>query len=100
MRCPRCKCRNTIKRGKRYNKSGAKQLYQCGECEFTFMKKDGFEKMRYKPEIISRAIHMHIDGFSLFKVQYHLWQHEGIKVSRKTILLWERKYSAFLKSDK
>ena len=75
-------------------------LYHCKDCDFWFIDDDGFKRMRFKKEIIAKAIHQHIDGFSLFKVQYHLWQHEGIKVSRKTILLWERKYSAFLKSDK
>ena len=100
MKCQKCKGKNTIKRGKRYNKSGTKQLYKCNECEFTFMKKDGFEKMRHKKEIITRAIHLHNEGLSLFQVQDHLWQHDGVKISRQGIGYWCRKYSAFLKSDK
>ena len=35
MKCPKCKSKTTIKRGKRYNKSGTKQLYFCNNCEFT-----------------------------------------------------------------
>ena len=97
MRCPKCKDNNTIKRGKRYNKSGAKQLYKCNGCEFTFMKKNGFEKMRYKKENIVRAIHLHNEGLSLFQIQDHLWQHDGIKISRQGIGYWCRKYSIFLK---
>ena len=97
MRCPKCKSKNTIKRGKRYNKSGIKQLYKCNECKFTFMKKDGFEKMRYKKEDIVRAIHLHNEGLSLFQVQDHLWQHDGVKVSRETIREWGDRYSVFLK---
>jgi len=54
--------------------------------------------MRYKPKIIARAIHMHQDGMSFSKVQNHLWQHDGVKVSRKSITKWEMKYSNFLKS--
>ncbi len=100
MRCPKCKCKNTIKRGKRYNKSGTKQLYQCNDCEFTFIKVDGFEKMRYKKEDIVRAIHLHNDGLSLFQVQDHLLQHDGVKVTRQAIRYWCKKYSNFLKSDK
>lgn len=96
--CPKCKSKNIWKRGFRYNKVGKKQKYHCKDCDFWFIDDDGFKRMRFKKEIIVKAIHQHIDGFSLFKVQYHLWQHEGIKVSRKTILLWERKYSNFLKS--
>ncbi len=100
MKCPKCKSKNIIKRGKRYNKSATKQLYQCNDCEFTFMKRDGFEKMRYKKEDIIRAIHLHNEGLSLFQVQDHLWQHDGIKISRQGIGYWCRKYSIFLKSDK
>jgi len=59
---------------------------------------DGFERMRYKPKVIVRAIHMHQDGMSFFKVQNHLWQHDGVRVSRQTLTKWEKKYSDFLKS--
>ena len=100
MKCPKCKGKNAIKRGKRYNKSGVKQLYKCNECEFTFMEKDGFEKMRHKKEDIVRAIHLHNEGLSLFQIQDHLWQHDGIKISRQGVGYWCRKYSIFLKSDK
>ena len=97
MKCPKCKNKNIIKRGKRYNKSGTKQLYFCNTCEFTFMKKDGFEKMRFKKEIIVKAVHQHNEGLSLFQVQDYLWQHEGVKVTRPAIGYWCKKYSIFLK---
>lgn len=100
MKCPKCKNKNIIKRGKRYNKSGTKQLYFCNKCKFTFMKRDGFEKMRYKKEDIVKAIHLHNEGLSLFQVKDYLWQHEGIKVTRQAIGYWCRKYSVFLKSNK
>ncbi|MEK6848313.1 MAG: hypothetical protein AABX65_01640 [Nanoarchaeota archaeon] len=100
IKCFNCKSSNLLKQGFRINNNGKKQKYQCIDCKKWFVEDDGFKRMRFKKEIIAKAIHQHIDGFSLFKVQYHLWQHEGVKVSRKTILLWERKYSAFLKSDK
>ena len=97
MNCPKCKSKEVVKRGKRYNKSGTKQLFICNKCELTFTKKDGFERMRHNKKIIARAIHMHNDGLSLFQVQNHLWQHDGIKVTRKTISDWSKKYSVFLK---
>ena len=52
------------------------------------------------PKIITKAIHMHNDGLSLFQTQNHLWQYDGVKVTRKTINDWTKKYSLFLKSDK
>jgi len=97
MKCYKCKNKNTIKRGKRYNKSGTKQLYFCNDCEFTFIKTDGFEKMRYKKETIVKAIHLHNEGLSLFQVQNYLWQHEGVKVTRQAVGNWCKKYGLFLK---
>ena len=100
MICPKCKSNDVVKRGKRYNKSGAKQRFLCNKCESIFIKKDGFERMRYKKKDIARAIHLHNDGLSLFQIKNHLWQHDGIKVTRKTISEWIKKYSVFLKSSK
>ena len=95
--CPNCNSSDIVLRGKRYNKSGEKQIYRCNECRKAFVEPNGFERLRYKKEIIVRAIHQHNDGLSLFKVQNHLWQHDGIKVSRETVREWCEKYSIFLK---
>jgi len=97
MKCPKCKSENISKRGKRYNKSGEKQLYLCNKCKIKFVEHNGFERMRYNKEDIVRAIHLHNEGLSLFQVKYHLWQHDGIKVTRETINRWTKKYSVFLK---
>ena len=56
--------------------------------------------MRYKKKDIARAIHLHNDGLSLFQIQNHLWQHDGVKVTRRAINQWIKKYSVFLKSHK
>lgn len=100
MKCPNCKDIDVVKRGKRYNKLGAKQRFLCNKCSSIFIKKDGFERMRYKKKDIARAIHLHEKGLSLADVKDHLWQHDGVKVTRKTISDWIKKYSVFLKSDK
>jgi len=97
MKCPKCNSEEIVKRGKRYNKTGVKQLYICNKCELTFVKPDGFERMRHNKKIVSRAIHLHNEGLSLFQVKDHLWQHDRIKVTRKTISDWGKKYSLFLK---
>lgn len=100
LKCPRCKRKRIVKRGFRYNKRSKKQKYFCFDCGKWFVEPDGFERMRFDPKIIARAIHMHNDGMSLFDVQNHLWQHDGVKVTRKTISDWTKKYSLFLKSGK
>ncbi|MFH1248966.1 MAG: hypothetical protein V1660_02335 [archaeon] len=53
--------------------------------------------MRHKKRDIARAIHLHNDGLSLFQIQNHLWQHDGVKVSRETVREWCDRYSVFLK---
>ena len=98
LECPFCKSVKCVKRGKRRNKVVVKQRYICKVCCKQFVKRDGFERMRHKPEVIVRAVHQHIDGFSLSKVQNHLWQHDNIRVTRRTISMWNKKYSDFLKS--
>lgn len=100
INCPFCKNESILKQGLRKNKVGKKQKYQCKNCKKWFVERDGFERMRYKPKIISRAIHMHNDGMSLFDVTTHLWQYDGVKVTRMTINNWVKKYSVFLKSPK
>ena len=43
MKCPKCKSENISKRGKRYNKTGEKQLYLCNNCHRKIVESDGFE---------------------------------------------------------
>ncbi len=100
IKCSKCKSKDVRKRGFRFNDSGKKQKYQCFNCKRWFVEDDGFKRMRHKKEDIVRAIHQHADGFSLSKTQNHLWQHDGVKVTRKTISDWSKKFSIFLKSDK
>lgn len=97
--CSRCNSLHIVKKGLRKTRTGDKQRYLCTECNSTFIEPDGFERMRHDPKIIVKAIHMHIDGFSLFKTQYHLYQHEGVKVTKRTISKWTKKYGSFLKSN-
>ena len=97
MKCPNCRSPNISKKGFRHNSVGKKQRYLCNKCKSSFIKKDGFERMRHNKKIIARAIHMHNDGLSLFQVQNHLWQHDGVKVSRESVREWCDKYSVFLK---
>ena len=98
MRCIFCKSNDVVKNGVRKRKVRVKQSYLCVVCKKQFVEVDGFERMRHTPEIIARAVHQHEDGFSLSKVQNHLWQHDGVRVTRWTISQWKKKYSIFLKS--
>ena len=96
--CPKCGSIHVVKRGIRKLSYSKKQRYLCTECKLIFIEDDGFKRMRYKKEVIVRAIHLHNKGLSLFDVKDHLFQHDGIKVSREAIREWCKKYSIFLKS--
>ncbi len=97
--CVFCGSADVVKNGLRYRKVRVKQSYLCNSCHRQFVEPDGFERMRFAPETIVRAVHQHEDGFSLSKVQNHLWQHDNVRVTRWTISMWVRKYSDFLKSS-
>jgi transposase-like protein len=100
IKCQNCNKVSAVKKGFRKNRTGDKQKYQCLICKSWFVEDDGFKRMRNKPEIIARAIHMHNDGLSLFNVKNHLWQYDEVKISREAVRYWVKKYSAFLKSHK
>ena len=100
QKCIYCSSKNVVKNGTRKRKVRVKKSFLCRSCKRQFVEPDGFERMRHKPEEIIRAVHLHEDGFSLAKTQNHLWQHDGVKVTRWTISQWTSKYSLFLKSDK
>lgn len=97
--CELCKCKHTAKKGFRYNRIGKKQKYYCHGCKSWFIEDDGFKRMRFRPKIITRAIHQYEDGLSLSKVQNHLNQHDNTKVTRWTILKWVKRYSDLFKKN-
>jgi len=72
LECIFCNSDDCVKRGKRRNKTIVKQRYICNKCGRQFVKRDGFEKMRHRPVVI-----------------------DNVKVTRRTISQWEKKYSNF-----
>ena len=100
QKCVFCKSSSVVKNGSRKRKVRIKQSFLCLSCKKQFVEPDGFERMRHKSKDIVRAVHLHNNGLSLFDTKDHLWQHDGVKVTRKTISDWTKKYSVFLKSNK
>ena len=89
--CPYCSSHGIVLRGKRYNMSGKKQLYKCNSCQRKFTNNDGFLRMRFKPEVIERAVELRKHGSSLSEVQARLAGMD-VHVSRWTISKWEKKF--------
>lgn len=92
IKCPRCGSRKIIWRGYRRNKSRDKRLRLCRACGRKFTPDDGYLRMRFKPQVIRKAVGLRRKGFSSAEARKHLTRYNGIKVSRWTIIKWERKY--------
>ena len=90
--CKYCSSGNIKKWGMRKSKQGNKQSYKCLDCNRRFTTNYGFEKMRLKDVIITRALQMYYAGMSVRYVADCLEQ-EDIKVTYRTIYNWIEKYS-------
>ena len=98
FKCKHCKKNDVVKIGLRKNKSGWVQKYFCNTCKKYFVNRKGFENFRHSPEIITCALDLRAKGLSLSDVVDHLDQHHRVKVSRQTILDWQKKFGGKMKS--
>ena len=90
--CKFCSSGRLIKKGIRKNKKGDVQQYKCLDCKKRFTTNFGFEKMRSKDVLITRALQMYYSGMSVRDVA-DCFEQEDIKVSHMTIYRWVEKYS-------
>lgn len=75
-----------------------KQRYRCSKCQRHFVKDDGFKRFRHSPEVITTVLDLRAKGMSLADIVDHLDQFHSVKVSRKTVLDWEKKFGKKLES--
>ena len=94
--CPHCKKSETAKAGLRKNKSGFVQKYFCKPCNKYFIKRNGFEKMKTKPEIIVDALDLRAKGLSFGKIKDYIWQKYKVEVERSNILYWQNKFGEMI----
>jgi len=97
-KCPKCKKCQSVRAGLRKNKSGFIQKYKCTACNHFFVKRNGFERMRTRPEIIVCALDMRAKGVSLGKIVDHIRVMYNFKVSRQTILDWQNRFGEKLQT--
>ncbi|MBW2984903.1 DDE-type integrase/transposase/recombinase [Candidatus Woesearchaeota archaeon] len=91
--CPKCKCKDTIKKGFRETKHrGKQQRHICKKCKFSFTVDDGFWKMKSNPKKIMRAIDTYYEGLSLRKIKRNFEKYGVADISHQTVLNWIRKY--------
>lgn len=91
--CEQCNSKNVIRNGKRHNKSGTINRYQCKDCGFRFTDNNGFQKKRADPKKIALALDLYFRGLSVRKVSEHFSQVYNLSISHMTIYRWIRDYS-------
>lgn len=91
-KCIHCNSNKIYAIQTRKNKSNIKQIYLCKNCNRRFTPDDGFKKFRHPPFIIKTAIKLIQENLSLGQITYDLNQNFRIRVSRKTILDWKKKF--------
>ena len=91
--CEQCGSNNVVKNGKRHNKSGSINRYQCKKCGYRFTDNQGFQKKRADPEKIALALDLYFRGLSVRKVAEHFQQVHNLDISHMTVYRWIYTYS-------
>ncbi len=94
--CSHCKKNNSVKHGIRKNKCGFTQIYFCKSCKKFFTRRNGFENMRTKPEIIVDALDLRAKGLSFGKIKDFIFQKYNLKIQRSSILRWQNKFGKII----
>jgi putative transposase len=94
--CIYCGSKNIRKDGKRKNKSGNIQIYECKDCQKYFTFNIGFEHMKHSPQAITTAMQLYFSGESFRNTQKSL-KLLGIEVSHKTVFKWVKKYITLMR---
>jgi len=98
MICPHCKKDCSVRHGVRKNKSGWVRINLCKSCRRHFSNREGFEKMKTKPEFIVIALDLRAKGMSLGEIRQHLKDHHKCIVTRATILRWQQKFGGMIEN--
>lgn len=95
--CPKCLSVHFKKDGKRYTKFGKVQRFRCLNCHYKFSYREGFDRMKQDPKVITLCMDLHFKGVSLRQISDHLKQFYGIKVWQSTIYYWIKRYVKLMK---
>ena len=93
--CKYCDSGRLKKAGMRKTKKGNIQRYACLDCKKRFTANFGFEKMRYEPVLITRALQMYYSGMSVRDIA-DCFELEEINVNYSSVYDWICKYSTMV----
>lgn len=96
--CENCGSTQIIKRGFRKTKAGLRiQRYSCKACKHRFVIRQGYDRMKNDPKLVTLAMDLYYKGVSLRMIKDHIKQFYGVKVSHVAILKWITKYVKLMK---
>ena len=87
MKCPECNSREIVKRGKRKQKFGSKQLYFCKQCGKRFADKTLKHKI-HSPRVIYHALNYYNLGYTLKESSKLVNRRFKVKTGKSTIHPW------------
>lgn len=95
--CPKCKNQQIKKDGKRKTQNrGLIQRYRCKNCNYRFVKDEGFYRMRNNPKKITLCLDLFFKGISTRQIQQHLNAFYPQNSHYSNIYRWVVKYSKII----
>lgn len=91
IRCPVCKGKNIIKKGRVGTKFGSKQIYLCWDCERRFADRKLSHKT-YGPKVITNAITYYNFGNTLEEAARLVNRRFKVKVSKSSVHGWVKEF--------
>ena len=90
--CPKCQCRNTVKKGKRRNRMQTLQIYECSECLYHFTAGTPGKNKSYPIKVILDAISTFNLGNSLTDTQRIMRRKAHVEIPARTLQDWLQTY--------
>jgi transposase-like protein len=94
MKCPGCKSKKIIKRGRRKGKFGSEQLYCCKDCGRRFAGRSLEHKM-YPARVIYNALNYYNLGYTFDESSRLVNKKYKVKTSKSTVHLWINEFQGF-----
>lgn len=87
IKCPHCKGKDVIKKGKRETKFQEIQRYKCKDCEKSFTKR-AMRNRSYSARVIYSALNYYDKGLTLRETSKEINKRYGVKTYPKLISSW------------
>jgi len=90
-KCPQCRSRQVIKKGKRKGPFGITQMYRCKTCGRSFGEKP-LKNTKYPARVIFQALNLYNQGHTLEETSRSLNKQFKLKTGKTTVHSWIQRY--------